>query len=114
MPLIRKRRAASRTQISGHTMLSNTFQEVETSPSPPPTRRRRSPSVSEASSNEGGPTYVEGDGEADESRNKDQMVKKLVRLALATEYSRQPLRRADITAKGTLQLHPQLPPSATI
>jgi melanoma-associated antigen len=28
------------------------------------------------------------------------MVKKLVRLALASEYSRQPLRRSDITAKG--------------
>ncbi|KAL9605265.1 MAG: hypothetical protein Q9179_001513, partial [Wetmoreana sp. 5 TL-2023] len=27
------------------------------------------------------------------------MVKKLVRLALASEYSRQPIRRADITAK---------------
>lgn len=30
----------------------------------------------------------------------DQMVKKLVRLALASEYSRQPVRRNDITAKG--------------
>jgi len=29
-----------------------------------------------------------------------QMVKKLVRLALASEYSRQPIRRTDITAKG--------------
>lgn len=29
----------------------------------------------------------------------EQMVKKLVRLALASEYSRQPIRRADITAK---------------
>ena len=28
------------------------------------------------------------------------MVKKLVRLALASEYSRTPVRRADITAKG--------------
>lgn len=27
------------------------------------------------------------------------MVKKLVRLALASEYSRQPIRRADISAK---------------
>lgn len=31
----------------------------------------------------------------------DQMVKKLVRLALASEYSRQPIRRNDITAKGS-------------
>ncbi|KAI4240933.1 MAG: hypothetical protein L6R42_011408, partial [Xanthoria sp. 1 TBL-2021] len=29
----------------------------------------------------------------------EQMVKKLVRLALASEYSRQPIRRADITTK---------------
>lgn len=28
------------------------------------------------------------------------MVKKLVRLALASEYSRNPIRRQDITAKG--------------
>ena len=31
----------------------------------------------------------------------EQMVKKLVRLALASEYSRQPIRRNDITAKGS-------------
>lgn len=31
----------------------------------------------------------------------DQMVKKLVRLALASEYSRQPVRRIDISAKGS-------------
>ena len=30
----------------------------------------------------------------------DQMVKKLVRLALASEYSRIPIRRSDISAKG--------------
>ncbi len=30
----------------------------------------------------------------------DLMVKKLVRLALASEYSRQPIRRADIGNKG--------------
>ncbi len=34
----------------------------------------------------------------------EQMVKKLVRLALASEYSRAPVRRADITAKGAPQL----------
>ena len=32
--------------------------------------------------------------------NHEQMVKKLVRMALACEYSRQPIRRADIAAKG--------------
>jgi len=34
------------------------------------------------------------------------MVKKLVRLALASEYSRQPIRRTDITAKGPSALPP--------
>jgi len=31
---------------------------------------------------------------------KDRLVKNLVRLALASEHTRQPIRRADITAKG--------------
>ncbi|KAE8352560.1 MAGE-domain-containing protein [Aspergillus coremiiformis] len=44
-------------------------------------------------------------------RNTDVMVKKLVRLALATEYSRQPIRRTDISTKvlgeqGTRQFKP--------
>lgn len=32
--------------------------------------------------------------------NKDRLVKKFVRLALASEYTRQPLKRGDITSKG--------------
>ena len=36
----------------------------------------------------------------DEPNPQDQMVKKLVRLALASEHSRIPLRRAEITSKG--------------
>ena len=36
----------------------------------------------------------------DEPNPQDEMVKKLVRLALASEHSRIPLRRADITSKG--------------
>lgn len=54
--------------------------------------------MSEASS-------VEGDGDADATEETQggsshgQMVKKLVRLALASEYSRQAIRRTDITAK---------------
>ena len=50
---------------------------------------------------------VEEDGEDYDDEGLDgadgsgeQMIKKLVRLALASEYSRQPLRRAEITAKG--------------
>ncbi|CAD0043735.1 unnamed protein product [Aureobasidium pullulans] len=43
-------------------------------------------------------SIIQGDG------NFDAMVKNMVRLALACEYSRTPIRRADITAKilGTL------------
>ncbi|KAL9003383.1 MAG: hypothetical protein Q9188_003732 [Gyalolechia gomerana] len=85
MPLIRKRRA-----------------QTETSPSPPPTRRRPSPAASDVSS--AGETYgndtAVGGGTQSPSSTHEQMVKKLVRLALASEYSRQPIRRADITAKG--------------
>lgn len=79
-------------------------QQAEASPpaSPPPTRRRRSPSASEASSvddNAEGDTTLDGDTQ-DGVSSSHQMVKKLVRLALASEYARQPIRRTDITAKG--------------
>lgn len=43
---------------------------------------------------DGGDTQTDG-------ASKDQMVKKMVRLALASEYSRQPIRRADIGTRGT-------------
>ncbi|KAL8647817.1 MAG: hypothetical protein Q9210_005338 [Variospora velana] len=64
-------------------------------------RRRSSPSPSNVSSgNEG---YDDGNtadgGTQGTGGNYEQMVKKLVRLALASEYSRQPIRRSDITAK---------------
>ncbi|MCJ1419159.1 hypothetical protein MMC32_005512, partial [Xylographa parallela] len=83
MPLVRKRRA-----------------QAEASPSPPPARRRRSPS-SRASSpaSADGSTQLDGDTHHTAASSHEQMVKKLVRLALASEYSRQPLRRADINAK---------------
>ncbi|KAL9111722.1 MAG: hypothetical protein Q9187_007884 [Circinaria calcarea] len=84
MPLIRKRRS-----------------QAEASPSPPPTRRRRSSTSSSASlSDAEDGTQLDGNTQdPNASSTQDQMVKKLVRLALASEYSRQPLRRADITAK---------------
>lgn len=31
---------------------------------------------------------------------RDRLVKKFVRLALASEYTRQPIRRTDVSAKG--------------
>ncbi|KAI4208922.1 MAG: hypothetical protein LQ351_008095 [Letrouitia transgressa] len=85
MPLIRKRQR----------------QNAETSPSPPPARRRQSTPPSEVSSgNEDWDGEAAVDGETQgEGSSREQMVKKLVRLALACEYSRQPIRRADITAK---------------
>ncbi len=44
---------------------------------------------------DGTQTQDTGDG-----GTRDQMVKKMVRLALACEYSRQPIRRGDIGLKG--------------
>ena len=76
-------------------------QHAEPEDSPPPTRRRHSPSPSGTSSNDEG-VDGEADGDTQEGGSHDQMVKKLVRLALASEYSRQPIRRTDITAKGAL------------
>jgi hypothetical protein len=40
-----------------------------------------------------------GDGGTQADSSHDQMVKKLVRLALASEYQRRPIRRADISEK---------------
>ncbi|KAL8789919.1 MAG: hypothetical protein Q9195_006580 [Heterodermia aff. obscurata] len=83
MPLSRKRRS-----------------QTDAEPPPAPTRRRRSPSASEASSVS---DDIDGDGAngEDSASGHDQMVKKLVRLALASEYSRIPVKRTDITSKGT-------------
>ncbi|KAL8805200.1 MAG: hypothetical protein Q9223_005358, partial [Gallowayella weberi] len=84
MPLIRKRRS-----------------QADPSPSPPPTRRRSSPPASDVSSEDeayDGGAAAEGSTQMAGSSH-EQMVKKLVRLALASEYSRQPIRRTDITAK---------------
>ena len=44
----------------------------------------------------------EEDGATQARTSQDQMVKKLVRLALASEYSRRPIKREDITKKGML------------
>ena len=82
-------------------MLTYPDQQGSISP-PPPARRRQSPSVSEPSSEhenldeDAGPG---GDTQGTDNSH-EQMVKKLVRLALASEYSRQPIRRVDIASKG--------------
>lgn len=62
----------------------------EVQPPQPPRRRRRSSSSDSASSASSPPST---------QSQENVFIKKLVRLALATEYSRIPLRRSDITTK---------------
>ncbi|KAI9806334.1 MAG: hypothetical protein M1825_006449 [Sarcosagium campestre] len=85
MPLVRKRRAAEERSESSSSR----------SDTPPRARQTRSPSA-------GSPQQEDGFGEddsLDHGGHVNQMVKKMVRLALASEYARQPIRRADVTAK---------------
>jgi hypothetical protein len=44
----------------------------------------------------------------------NQLVKKLVRLALACEFSRQPIRRADISTKGWFEYNAGLSVSVSV
>lgn len=69
----------------------------EAEPEPQTQRRRPSPGSEDGDFGDGGAGPTQGDS------NVGQMVKNLVRLALASEYSRTPIRRADINAKGKLQ-----------
>ena len=65
-------------------------------------RRRPSTSSDSAASNDGENDNIseaEDDGPTQAATHQRTLVKKLVRLALATEYSRQPLRRNDISQK---------------
>jgi hypothetical protein len=61
------------------------------SPQPGTQRRRDNASPEEDAFN--------GDDGTQADSSQDQMVKKLVRLALASEYQRRPIRRADISEK---------------
>lgn len=61
------------------------------SPQPATQRRREQASPEDDAFN--------GDGGTQADSSQDQMVKKLVRLALASEYQRRPIRRADISEK---------------
>ncbi|KAK5167920.1 hypothetical protein LTR04_006937 [Oleoguttula sp. CCFEE 6159] len=87
MPLIRKRRAP----------VADDDEEAPVASTPQSTQRRhRSPPASDHEDEE----YTNGGGDATPSdANLDQMVKNMVRLALACEYARIPIRRADIGAK---------------
>ncbi|KAJ5748141.1 uncharacterized protein N7511_009837 [Penicillium nucicola] len=57
---------------------------------PSPRRQRQSTSPTTSDSEDGGPSAPS---------STDAMVKKMVRLAMASEYSRLPIRRTDISAK---------------
>ncbi|KAI9747500.1 MAG: hypothetical protein M1835_002064 [Candelina submexicana] len=99
MPLIRKRRAEPEAAPSD---------EEASSPDSPPARRntqtplqrRRANSNDDEDEDEEAAYVGDEDGATQgDGTSMDQMVKKLVRLALASEYSRQPIRRADIGTK---------------
>ena len=103
MPLIRnrKRQAVHNPEPSGSTRTLTDIQEAEpveltdgssvSSPEPAQQRRRLSRDDEEG--------Y--GSSTSNQERNdpQEQMVKKLVRLALACEYNRRPIRRSDISEK---------------
>ena len=67
-------------------------EDSDTSSEPATQRRRNSPAAGE----DGDHSEI---GAAAEDSNLDQMTKKLVRMALACEYQRKPIRRADISEK---------------
>ena len=75
-------------------MASPSNEDAVTEGAPRPTRR----GMAEEEEQESAASDFEGVGVRTPS-NIDVMVKKLVRLALASEYSRQPIRRTDISAK---------------
>ena len=80
--------------------LNNTRDDTPDDGHPPPRRRQRSASTSSAASSASG---AEADADADSTQapgsSHETHVKKLVRLSLAAEYSRTPIRRTDISAK---------------
>lgn len=59
-----------------------------------PTQRRR-----QSREQESVPSDVSGDEDHHAPSSLDVMVKKLVRLALSSEYARLPIRRTDVSAK---------------
>ncbi|OCK84236.1 MAGE-domain-containing protein [Lepidopterella palustris CBS 459.81] len=89
MPLVRKRRAPVEEPDNDNTTL------VQSEPSRTQQRSRR-----QASPESEAEEHTDGDGGAEASSGStQQLAKKLVRLALACEYARVPIRRADISAK---------------
>lgn len=99
MPPIRKRRAVGhqRTESTKH-LLNNRQDQVDTesADSPRPNNRRQRPREDADSPDV---EMSDNDTGASTPSNTDALVKKLVRLALASEYSRLPIRRPDIKDK---------------
>ncbi|KIX95840.1 uncharacterized protein Z520_08548 [Fonsecaea multimorphosa CBS 102226] len=77
--------------------ISRDQSESEPEPEPPARRRATTPSESDgaSSSDSSAPASPSAAGRSTENI----LIKKLIRLALATEYSRTPLRRSDISQK---------------
>ncbi|KAL7268520.1 hypothetical protein RUND412_008856 [Rhizina undulata] len=117
MPLTRKRRASAnqdqsppqRRRLTQGSQSSRRRSNAVAESSAQAARRRREPSESEAEEVVEPPS--EGEEEVDElatgarlidgaaTHNRNQLVKKLIRFALASEYTRQPIRRSDISSK---------------
>lgn len=76
-------------------------EEEEQSPgdSPEPATQRRRVSAAAAEEEEEDGDAYNGDSITQADNIADQMKKKLVRLALACEYQRRPIRRADVSEK---------------
>ncbi|TKA61998.1 hypothetical protein B0A55_10248 [Friedmanniomyces simplex] len=73
-------------------------EQDEASPEPATQRRRRT-AQHQHQSDDDDTGYGNDNGDSNSNSNMEQMVKKLVRLALACEYSRQPIRRQTIREK---------------
>ncbi|GAD96489.1 conserved hypothetical protein [Paecilomyces variotii No. 5] len=94
MPIVRKRRAEPEPEASEEEG-SSSSEAGEQSQHDSRRQRRR---TGDAQPDESGDSDSSG-SEVEAPSVVDVMVKKMVRLALASEYSRQPIRRTDISAK---------------
>ncbi|KAK5937069.1 hypothetical protein PMZ80_010609 [Knufia obscura] len=107
MPRTLKRRAdaISRDQESDAESPSDSPPRRRSTQQQPQSTRRRQrrrstpPSDVSRSDNDASDNDADADPAADTQSQSKTMIKKLVRLALSSEYARQPLRRTDITAK---------------
>ncbi|KAJ9220908.1 hypothetical protein DTO207G8_8520 [Paecilomyces variotii] len=94
MPLVRKRRAQPEPEASEDEASSSSEVGEQTQHDSRRQRRR----TGDAQPDDSGDSEASG-SEVEAPTMVDVMVKKMVRLALASEYSRQPIRRTDISAK---------------